>query len=48
VAYVEFSAGGNFFTLDDFTFQTIPAPGALILGGIGAGLVGWLRRRKAI
>ena len=28
VAYVEFSAGGNFFTLDDFTFQAVPAPGA--------------------
>jgi len=34
--------------IDNVAFATIPAPGAMILGALGTGLVGWFRRRKAL
>ncbi|MFH1718729.1 MAG: hypothetical protein ABIF19_15345 [Planctomycetota bacterium] len=50
IGYVYFNsigdgAGGD---IDNLDFSQIPAPGAILLGSIGAGLVGWLRRRRTL
>jgi len=54
IAYVVFGqVSGDLFTLDDFAYESnagavVPVPDAVFLSGIGAALVGWLRKRRTL
>jgi len=50
VGYIYFNSIGDGAgaDIDNLGFSPIPAPGAIVLGGIGVGLIGWLRRRRTL
>ena len=43
-----FGSIGNHILVADTLTSTIPAPGALLLSSLGAGLISWLRRRRML
>jgi hypothetical protein len=55
ISYVVVHDTGNFWTVDNIStdasgivINTVPVPGAILLGTLGAGLVSWLRRRRSL
>ena len=43
-----FSDNSGAYNIEVAQLSVIPAPGAVLLGSVGVGFVGWLRRRRAL
>ena len=55
ISYIYLHDTGNYWTVDNIAtdasgivISRVPAPGALLLGTTGVGLMSWLRRRRAV
>ncbi len=55
ISYVLIHDSGNFWVVDNIrtdasgiVTQRVPAPGAILLGGLGVSLVSWLRKRRTL
>jgi len=44
----DLNPGSHDATAISGSLPTVPVPGSLLLGALGAGLVGWIRRRRAL
>jgi len=39
---------GSYWMMDNFKYSTVPVPGAVLLGSLGVGIVGWMKRRRSL